>query len=199
VDAIGPVRASSVADLPSGIAVAPLPVLLALDVLETWHVVLLTVFGTLADAAGSAARQSLVPVAADAGGLHREQANARCTASIPVAAPAGALVTGLLIDGLGLARASLPLSPRGSSPEPGLWPARGPGTSTSSKEGRRAEGRQEPSSTSARESGVVQLLGLFACVGRRRRALPDLPGGVVDGPVRPIPRPASERNTATWP
>ena len=68
VDAIGPVRASSVADLLSGLAVVPLPVLLALDALEIWQVVLLTVLGTLADAAGAAARQSLVPSAADAGG-----------------------------------------------------------------------------------------------------------------------------------
>ena len=43
VDAIGPVRTSSAADLLSGLAVAPLPILLALDVLEIWHVVLLAV------------------------------------------------------------------------------------------------------------------------------------------------------------
>jgi len=102
VDAIGPVRASSVADLPSGIAVAPLPVLLALDVLETWHVVLLTVFGTLADAAGSAARQSLVPVAADAGGLHRERANARFTSAEHLGYLLGAPAAGLLIAAFGV-------------------------------------------------------------------------------------------------
>ena len=39
VDAIGPVRTSAAADLLSGLAVAPLPILLALDALEIWHVV----------------------------------------------------------------------------------------------------------------------------------------------------------------
>ena len=41
VDAIGPVRTSAATDLLSGLAVAPLPILLALDALEIWHVVLL--------------------------------------------------------------------------------------------------------------------------------------------------------------
>ena len=43
VDAIGPVRTSSAADLLSGLAVVPLPILLALDALEIWHVVVLAV------------------------------------------------------------------------------------------------------------------------------------------------------------
>ena len=100
VDAIGPVRASAVADLLSGLAVAPLPVLLALDALEIWQVVLLTVLGTLADAAGSAARQSLVPAAADAGGYRRERANALFTSAEHVGYLLGAPAAGLLIAGL---------------------------------------------------------------------------------------------------
>ena len=48
VDAIGPVRTSSVADLLSAAAIAPLPLLLAFDVLEIWHVVALAIAGTLA-------------------------------------------------------------------------------------------------------------------------------------------------------
>ena len=71
VDAIGPVRTSSAADLVSGLAVAPLPILLTLDALEIWHVVLLAIVGTLADSAGSTARQGLVPAAADSGGYTR--------------------------------------------------------------------------------------------------------------------------------
>jgi predicted MFS family arabinose efflux permease len=102
VDAIGPVRASSVADLLSGIAVAPLPVLLALDALEIWQVVVLTVLGTLADAAGSAARQSLVPAAADAAGYGRERANAMFTSAEHLGYLLGAPAAGLLIAAFGV-------------------------------------------------------------------------------------------------
>ncbi len=97
VDAIGPVRASSAADLLSGLAVAPLPVLLALDALEIWHVVLLAVAGTLADSAGSAARHSLIPAAADSGGYRRERANALFTSAEHVGYLLGAPIAGLLI------------------------------------------------------------------------------------------------------
>jgi len=97
VDAIGPVRTSSAADLLSGLAVAPLPVLLALDALEIWHVVLLAILGTLADSAGSAARQSLVPAAADSGGYQRERANALFTSAEHVGYLLGAPIAGLLI------------------------------------------------------------------------------------------------------
>ena len=79
VDVIGPVRTSSAADLLSALAVAPLPILLALGALEIWHVLLLAVLGTPADSAGSAARQSLVPTAADSGEYERERANAMFT------------------------------------------------------------------------------------------------------------------------
>ena len=102
VDAIGPVRTSSAADLLSGLAVAPLPILLALDVLEIWHVVLLALVGTLTDSAGSAARQSLVPVAADSGGYPRERANALFTSAEHVGYLLGAPVAGLLIAGYGI-------------------------------------------------------------------------------------------------
>jgi predicted MFS family arabinose efflux permease len=102
VDAIGAVRASSVADLLSGLAVAPLPVLLALEALEIWHVVLLTVLGTLADAAGSAARQGLVPAAADAGGYRRERANAQFASAEHVGYLLGAPAAGLLIAAFGV-------------------------------------------------------------------------------------------------
>jgi predicted MFS family arabinose efflux permease len=97
VDAIGPVRTSSVADLLSGLAVAPLPILLALDALEIWHVVVLAIMGTLADSAGSTARQSLVPVAADSGGYGRERANALFTSAEHIGYVLGAPVAGLLI------------------------------------------------------------------------------------------------------
>ena len=102
VDALGATRTSAVADLLSGLAVVPLPVLLALDALEVWQVVLLTVLGTLADAAGSAARQSLVPAAARAGGHRRERANALFTSAEHVGYLLGAPAAGLLIAGFGV-------------------------------------------------------------------------------------------------
>jgi MFS family permease len=103
VDVIGPVRTSSAADLLSGLAVAPLPIHLALDTLEIWHVVLLALVGTLTDSAGSAARQSLVPAAADVGGHPRERANALFTSAEHVGYLLGAPVAGLLIAGYGVA------------------------------------------------------------------------------------------------
>ena len=105
IDAIGPVRTSSAADVVSGLAVAPLPILLALGALEIWHVVLLAVAGTLADSAGSAARQSLVPAAADAGAYERERANALFTSAEHVGYLVGAPVAGLLIAAFGVSGA----------------------------------------------------------------------------------------------
>ncbi|HET6651300.1 MAG TPA: MFS transporter [Nocardioides sp.] len=102
VDAIGAVRTSSAADLLSGLAVVPLPILLTLEVLEIWHVVLLALVGTLADSAGSTARQSLVPAAADACGNARERANALFTSAEHVGYLLGAPVAGLLIVAFGV-------------------------------------------------------------------------------------------------
>ena len=102
VDAIGPVRTSAVADLLSGLAIVPLPILLALQALEIWHVVLLAIVGTLADSAGSSARQSLVPAAADSGGYKRERANAMFTSAEHIGYLLGAPIAGLLIAGIGV-------------------------------------------------------------------------------------------------
>jgi predicted MFS family arabinose efflux permease len=102
VDLVGPTRASAVADLLSGLAVMPLPVLLALDALEMWHVVVLALLGTLADSAGSSARQSLVPAAADFSGYTRERANAMFTSAEHVGYLLGAPVAGLLIAAVGV-------------------------------------------------------------------------------------------------
>lgn len=104
VDALGPVRTSSAADLLSGLAVAPLPILFALDALEIWHIVVLAVVGSLADSAGSTARQSLVPAAADSGGYQRERANALFTSAEHVGYLLGAPIAGLLIAGVGVGR-----------------------------------------------------------------------------------------------
>jgi predicted MFS family arabinose efflux permease len=103
VDAIGPVRTSAAADLLSGLAVVPLPILLMFDVVQLWQIALLMVAGTLVDSAGSTARQSLVPAAADAGGAPRERANALFTSGEHLGYLLGAPVAGLLIGLLGIA------------------------------------------------------------------------------------------------
>jgi len=105
IDAIGPRRASAGADLMSALAVAPLPILLALDALELWHVVLLAIVGTLADSAGSTARQSLVPAMADEVGYARERANAWFTSAEHVGYLLGAPIAGLLIVAIGVSGA----------------------------------------------------------------------------------------------
>lgn len=105
VDAIGPVRTSAGADLLSGLAVVPLPILVAFDAVELWHVALLMAAGTLADSAGSTARQSLVPAAADAVGLSRERANGFFTSGEHFGYLLGAPVAGFLIGVLGIGAA----------------------------------------------------------------------------------------------
>ncbi len=105
VDAIGATRTSAAADLLSALAVVPLPILLAVDALELWHVVVLAIAGTLVDAAGSTARQSLVPAAADACGHPRERANALFTSAEHFAYLLGAPAGGLLIALFGTAGA----------------------------------------------------------------------------------------------
>ena len=102
VQAIGTVRASAGADLISGLAVVPLPILLTLDALQIWQVMVLAAAGTLADAAGSIARQSLVPAAARCGGIPRERANALFTSAEHVGYLLGAPVAGLLIAAVGV-------------------------------------------------------------------------------------------------
>jgi predicted MFS family arabinose efflux permease len=105
VDLVGPTRASAAADLLSAGALVPIPVLAAAGVLELWHLVGLVFVGTLVDAAGSTARQSLVPMVADAGAIGRERANSVFTATEHVGYLLGAPAAGLLIAGIGAAGA----------------------------------------------------------------------------------------------
>jgi len=101
-DAIGPTRTSAAADVLSALAVAPLPILLALDALELWHVVALAIGGTLADSAGSTARQALVPAAAEGCGTPRERANAMFTSAEHTGYLLGAPLAGILIGLVGI-------------------------------------------------------------------------------------------------
>jgi predicted MFS family arabinose efflux permease len=102
VDLLGATRTSAIADVMSGLAVVPLPILIAAGTLDIRHVVVLAAMGTLADSAGSTARQSLVPATGDASGSSRERANALFTSAEHVGYVLGAPVAGLLIATLGV-------------------------------------------------------------------------------------------------
>jgi MFS family permease len=102
VDAIGPVRTAAGAELANALVVAPLPVLLALDILEIWQVLVLGFLGTLVDSAASTARQTLVPATADAHGYPRERANALFTSAEHIGYLLGAPLAGVLIAWFGV-------------------------------------------------------------------------------------------------
>jgi MFS family permease len=102
VDAIGAVRTGALADVANALVVAPLPLLLAFDVLEIWHVLLLGFLGTLVDSAASTARQTLVPAVADAHAYPRERANALFTSAEHVGYLLGAPLAGVLIASFGV-------------------------------------------------------------------------------------------------
>ncbi len=105
VDAIGPVRTAALSELANALVVAPLPILLAFEALEIWHVLALGFLGTLVDSAASTARQTLVPAAADAHGFQRERANALFTSAEHVGYLLGAPLAGILIAAFGVAAA----------------------------------------------------------------------------------------------
>jgi predicted MFS family arabinose efflux permease len=97
VDRIGAPRASALSDGLSALAVLPLPVLLASGSLELWHVVGLVVAGTLVDAAGSTARQGMLPIVAAQSRMSRERGNALFTSAEHLGYLLGAPAAGLLI------------------------------------------------------------------------------------------------------
>jgi predicted MFS family arabinose efflux permease len=101
VDALGARRTSSATDLASGATMALLPILFAANGLEFWHIVVLLVAGTVFDAAGAAARLSMVPGAAKAAALDLERANARYGGTEHIGYLLGAPLAGLLIAAIG--------------------------------------------------------------------------------------------------
>jgi MFS family permease len=102
VDAIGPVRTAALSEVANALVVAPLPMLLALDLLDMWQVLVLGFLGTLVDSAASTARQTLVPAVADAYAVRRERANALFTSAEHVGYLLGAPLAGLLIAWFGV-------------------------------------------------------------------------------------------------
>lgn len=100
-DRLGARSTSVLADVLSGAAVAGIPLLHALDRLEFWHVLALAFVGALFDAPGQAAREALLPAAADAAGVSRERANAAWTTTEHVGYVLGAPLAGLAIAAAG--------------------------------------------------------------------------------------------------
>jgi predicted MFS family arabinose efflux permease len=102
VEVAGPVRAAALSEVANALVVVPLPVLLALDALEIWHVLVLAFLGTLVDSTASTARQTLVPVVADAQAAPRERANGLFTSAEHIGYLLGAPLAGLLIASFGV-------------------------------------------------------------------------------------------------
>jgi MFS family permease len=97
VDRVGPRRASVVADLLAGTAIATIPALHATGRLEYWHVLVLAFAAGAFDGPGRAARLALIPELAERGGMTLERANgiarlAEHTGYVLGAPAAGALI-----------------------------------------------------------------------------------------------------------
>lgn len=102
VDVAGPVRAAALSEVANALVVVPLPVLLALDALDVWHVLVLAFLGTLVDSTASTARQTLVPVVADAQAVPRERADGLFASAEHIGYLLGAPLAGLLISSFGV-------------------------------------------------------------------------------------------------
>jgi Na+/melibiose symporter-like transporter len=101
VDRLGARGASVASDLVSGVAVAGVPLAQALGILELPLLLLLVAVGALVDAAGAAARQALVPGAADAAGVDLSHANARFGGTEHLGYLLGAPLAGVLLTAFG--------------------------------------------------------------------------------------------------
>lgn len=97
VDRIGVRRASVLADLGAGAAIAFIPLLHALGALTFWFTVALAFAAAVCEAPGRAARRAMLPDLADRAGVTLERANAVSTTSEHTGYVVGAPLAGLLI------------------------------------------------------------------------------------------------------
>jgi predicted MFS family arabinose efflux permease len=102
-DRLGHRAASVVTDLASAAAIAAVPLLYALDMLEFWHLALLVFVTSLFDAPGQSAREALVPQLAEQSGRSLERATSLWVSTEHIAYVVGAPAAGLLIATLGAA------------------------------------------------------------------------------------------------
>jgi MFS family permease len=103
IDRIGPKRISVVADVVSGLTVALVPLLYATGLLQFWHILTLAFLGSLLDSPGAAARDALLPDAAERAGMRLERANSISQVSNTTVTLLVPGLTGLLIATIGAA------------------------------------------------------------------------------------------------
>lgn len=101
IDRFGRRRCSIVSDILSAGSVAAIPLLSAADSLTFALICVFAVSGAVFDPAGSTARESMLPEAADFGGLRRERANGIHEAIWGLAFTIGPGMAGLLIATVG--------------------------------------------------------------------------------------------------
>lgn len=103
VDRLGFKRASIIADLTSGVAIAMIPLFYQFFGLAFWQLLILVFIGNLLDAPGGTARAALVPDLATLAGMRLERASATTQAIERGSRLLGAPLAGLLITLLGTA------------------------------------------------------------------------------------------------
>lgn len=103
VDRLGFRRASIIADITSGVAIALIPLLYQFFGLAFWQLLLLVFIGNLLDAPGSTARAALVPDLAKLANMRMERASATIQGIERGSRMIGAPLAGLLITVLGTA------------------------------------------------------------------------------------------------
>jgi MFS family permease len=101
VDRIGARRASVLADLGAGAAIAGIPLLHQLGALEFWQLVLLAFGAGAFEAPGRAARRAMLPDLAERARMPLERANSISTTSEHTGYVLGAPLAGILIAALG--------------------------------------------------------------------------------------------------
>lgn len=101
VDRLGFKRTSVLSDLMSGATVALIPLLHVAGVLSFWQLLVLVFLGSVLDAPGGSARDSLIPDLARLGGMPLERANSVDAAIPRLAQLAGPLAAGVLIAAIG--------------------------------------------------------------------------------------------------
>jgi MFS family permease len=101
VDRLGHKRSSVAADLASGATLALVPLLYALGALPFGLLLALVFLGALLDAPGAAARQALLPEAAETAGASLERANAAYQTILSLSILVGPVVGGALIAFVG--------------------------------------------------------------------------------------------------
>jgi MFS family permease len=102
---VGPRRASVAGDLLGAVSLAAIPILLAAELLEFWHLLALGFLGSLFDGPSQAARQALVPELAARAEMPLERANALHKGTEHIGYIVGAPLAGVLVAAIGAANA----------------------------------------------------------------------------------------------